>query len=232
MNLISTVLRPSIPILGFLFVFYSAYLGFRVFQKKSLQAQAQGKRIEGIAGNSLASEKMRIRATSRAKGLEGEIGVAGVLEDLADKYGFVVLHDLSMPGTTANIDHLVVQQSAVFVIDAKNYKGTVNIKKDPSGRNQLYVGGKRRTQIALKLKKYSVQIEEYLRENGIEVRVVPLLAFYDAKFHKDSKYVIEGVMVNVSGIENELLRFAVKKGQAIDTGEVADLILSKFPPKA
>jgi hypothetical protein len=232
MNLISSIIRPSLPILGFLLAFNIFYLGFRVFQKKSLQAQAQSKRIEGIAGNSLATEKMRIRATARAKGLEGELGVAGVLEDLADKYGFVVLHDLSMPGTTANIDHLVVQQSAVFVIDAKNYKGTVNIKKDPSGRNQLYVGGQRRTQIALKLKKYSVQIEEHLRENGIEVRVVPLLAFYDAKFHKDSKYVIEGVMVNVSGIENELLRFAVKKGQAIDTGEVADLILSKFPPKA
>jgi hypothetical protein len=232
MNLISTVIRPSLPILGFLFTATIGLKIYRIYQKKTLQAQAQSKRIDGIAGNSLANEKMRIRATARSKGLEGELGVAGVLEDLADKYGFVVLHDLSMPGTTANIDHLVIQQSAVFVIDAKNYKGIVNIKKDSSGRNQLYVGRYKQTQLALKLKKYSAQIEEHLRENGIEVRVVPLLAFYDAKFHKDSKYVIEGVMVNVSGIENELLRFAVKKGQAIDTGAVADLILTRFPPKA
>jgi hypothetical protein len=232
MKLITQILGPSLPIFEFFLIATCAYLGFRVFQKKSLQAQAQSKRIEGTAGNSLSSDKMRIRATARAKGLEGELGVAGVLEDLADKYGFVVLHDLSMPGTTANIDHLVIQQSAVFVIDAKNYKGIVNIRKDPSGRNQLYVGRYKQTQLALKLKKYSTQIEEHLRENNIEVRVVPLLAFYDAKFHKDSKYVIEGVMVNVSGIENELLRFAVKKSQAIDTGVVADLILAKFPPKA
>lgn len=39
-----------------------------------------------------------------------------------------VLHDRRIPGTTANIDHLAVTPTGVFVIDAKKYKGRPQLK--------------------------------------------------------------------------------------------------------
>jgi hypothetical protein len=36
-------------------------------------------------------------------------------------YGFVVLHDRRVPGFRANIDHLVIGPTGVFVVDSKNY---------------------------------------------------------------------------------------------------------------
>jgi ribosomal protein L10 len=201
---------------------------FRLYQLKKLKEQIDVTRIEGVAGNSLNNEMKGIRATARAKGLEGELGIAKILEDLADQYGFAVFHDLSIPGTKANIDHLVVQKKTVLVIDAKNYQGRVIIKKDSKGQWQLYVGKSKQTQLALKLKVYAEKVESHLKSEGVEVRVVPLLAFYNAEFHPDSKYVIQGVQVNVSGIKNELMRFAVRKGPEIDVNLVSDLILKEF----
>ena len=231
MKVFLDVLKPALPLFYTFLALAIGWGAFRLYQIDSLRKQAGTKRVEGVAGNSLATEKMRIRKEARAKGLIGEEGVGELLEELAEQFGLIVLHDLSMPDTKANIDHVLIQKKAVFVIDAKNYEGRVNIKKDSKGTVQLYVGGTKRTFLATKLKSYSLKIEKYLKAEGIIVKVVPLLAFYKASFHPDSKYEIDGVMVNVSGIKNELMRFAVKNGAEIDQNQVADLILKEFPPK-
>ena len=231
MKVFLDVLKPALPLFYTFLILTIAWRAFRLYQIDSLRKQAGKKRVEGVAGNSLATEKMRIRKEARAKGLIGEEGVGELLEELADEFGLIVLHDLSMPDTKANIDHVLIQKKAVFVIDAKNYEGRVNIKKDSKGTLQLYVGGTKRTHLATKLKNYSEKIEQYLKDEGVTVKVVPLLAFYKASFHPDSKYEINGVMVNVSGIKNELMRFAVKNGSEFDQDQVADLILKEFPLK-
>jgi hypothetical protein len=38
----------------------------------------------------------------------------------------VVLHDLAVPGSPANIDHLVIGPSGVFVIDSKQWTGSID----------------------------------------------------------------------------------------------------------
>ena len=43
---------------------------------------------------------------------------------------WVAFHDISLPGDT-NIDHLVVGPGGVFVLDSKNWSGTIAV--DPSG---------------------------------------------------------------------------------------------------
>jgi hypothetical protein len=48
-----------------------------------------------------------------------------------------VLHDLAVPGSRANLDHLVIGPGGVFVIDSKQYRGRLQL--DPSGR--LWHGG-------------------------------------------------------------------------------------------
>jgi hypothetical protein len=40
----------------------------------------------------------------------------------------LVLHDRRLPGSLANIDHLAVSPSGVFVIDAKKYKGRPRLR--------------------------------------------------------------------------------------------------------
>lgn len=39
-----------------------------------------------------------------------------------------VLHDRRIPGTRANIDHIAVTPSGIYVIDAKKYKGRPSLK--------------------------------------------------------------------------------------------------------
>ncbi len=80
-------------------------------------------------------------------GAEGERRVAEVL---AETSGIEVLHDRLVPGTRANIDHIVVGPSGVFVIDAKKYTGKLEVKNvggvfRPDER--LYVNGRDRTKV-------------------------------------------------------------------------------------
>jgi hypothetical protein len=56
------------------------------------------------------------------RGAAGERRTARLLEPL-ERHGWVVLHDLSVPGSRANLDHLVIGPGGVFVIDSKQYRG-------------------------------------------------------------------------------------------------------------
>lgn len=62
--------------------------------------------------------------TTRAweKGAVGEELLGARLDGLAG-HDVAVLHDRRIPGSLANIDHIVVTRSRVWVIDAKRYKG-------------------------------------------------------------------------------------------------------------
>ena len=201
-------------------------------RRASLKDQAGISAIHGTAAHSLQTERMRIRKVNRDKGVIGELGVAKDLEYLASEYGLTVLHDLSMPDSKANIDHLLITKKVVYVIDAKNYTGIVKVAPNKAGEKRLRVGSYDQTKLAEKLKVYSDAVSKCLKEEGIQVKILPLLAFYNATFHKDSAFSIKGVTVNVLGIEHELLRYANIKSEEIDVEAVANLILAKFPPKA
>lgn len=82
-----------------------------------------------------------------AYGANGERALGKLLDPLR-KAGMGILHDRRIPGSRANIDHLVIAPTGVFVIDAKNYKGRVE-RRDRGGwfstDQRLYVGGRDRT---------------------------------------------------------------------------------------
>jgi hypothetical protein len=200
-------------------------------RQKSLHQAPGDYEVHGVAGQSLGTAKMRIRKENRQKGIVGEHGVADILESLARKYGLVVLHDLSIKESKANIDHILVTSKAIYVIDAKNYKGVVKIGSNKEGKKVLRVGGYDRTNLAEKLKIYSEKVRESLEAAGIEVKVVPLLAFYKATFQKDSPVSINGVIVNFHGIENELFRNAKIKLTGEHPSIIASKILEDFPEK-
>jgi hypothetical protein len=61
----------------------------------------------------------------------GERRTARLLAPL-ERHGWVVLHDLAVPGSRANLDHLALGLGGVFVIDSKHYRGRLQL--DPTGR--------------------------------------------------------------------------------------------------
>jgi hypothetical protein len=64
------------------------------------------------------------------RGASGERRTAALLARL-EQHGWVVLHDLAVPGSRANLDHLLIGPPGIFVIDSKRYRGRVWL--DPDG---------------------------------------------------------------------------------------------------
>jgi Nuclease-related domain len=73
--------------------------------------------------------RLRFRPSEQARtwqrGAHGERHTARLLRRLT-RNGFVVLHDLAVPGSPGNVDHLVIGPSGVFVIDSKQWTGSVH----------------------------------------------------------------------------------------------------------
>jgi hypothetical protein len=73
------------------------------------------------------AERLQRSAALWERGAQGEEAVARALADLPD--GWVALHDLAWPGRQrANLDHVVVGPGGVFVVDAKNWSGRVEVR--------------------------------------------------------------------------------------------------------
>lgn len=82
-----------------------------------------------IAMMRMALELWGARQTTEAwrKGYEGEVMTANALDRLPPSY--VVLHDLKLPRSRANIDHLVVGPTGVFTVETKHYSSDVSIRR-------------------------------------------------------------------------------------------------------
>jgi hypothetical protein len=86
--------------------------------------------LAGLVVATLVGWRLRFRPSEQARtwqrGAQGERHTARLLRRLA-RDGFVTFHDLAVPGNTrANVDHLVIGPSGVFVIDSKQWTGSVH----------------------------------------------------------------------------------------------------------
>jgi hypothetical protein len=84
--------------------------------------------LAGLAAAVLVGWRLRFRPSEQARtwrrGGQGERHTARLLDRLT-RDGYVVFHDLAVPGSDANLDHLVIGRSGVFVIDTKQWTGQV-----------------------------------------------------------------------------------------------------------
>jgi hypothetical protein len=60
------------------------------------------------------------------RGANGERRTARLLAPL-ERRGWAILHDLAIPGSPANIDHLAIGPGGVLVIDSKRYRGRLQL---------------------------------------------------------------------------------------------------------
>jgi Nuclease-related domain len=84
--------------------------------------------LVGLAAAALVGWRLRFQPSEQARtwqrGAHGERHTARLLNRLV-RDGYVIFHDLAIPGSPANVDHLVIGPSGVFVIDSKQWSGSV-----------------------------------------------------------------------------------------------------------
>jgi Nuclease-related domain len=156
----------------------------------SLVAPRLGLVVSALAAMA-AGWGLRFRASPEAvawrRGAVGERRTARLLGPL-ERQGWAVLHDLAVPGSRANLDHLVVGPGGVFVIDSKQYRGRLQL--DRSGR--LWHG---RYPLAPTLRAVSFEADQaaqVLPDPG--VAVLPVVAVHGAQIPW-GKVVTDGVRV-------------------------------------
>jgi nuclease-like protein len=146
--------------------------------------------VGGLAATA-AGWGLRFRPSPEAvawrRGAAGERRTARLLEPL-ERQGWVVLHDLALPGSRANIDHLVIGPGGVFVIDSKQYRGRLQL--DPSGR--LWHGRYPLTPALGAVSFEADQAAQVLPDPGVVV--LPVVAVHGAQIPW-GKVVMDGVPV-------------------------------------
>jgi hypothetical protein len=156
----------------------------------SLLAPRAGLLLGGFAAI-VAGLGLRFRPSLDARawwrGAAGERRTARLLGPL-ERHGWVVLHDLAVPSSRANLDHLAIGPGGVFVIDSKQYRGRLQL----DGSGQLWHG---RYPLAPTLHAVSFEADQAaqaLPDPG--VAVVPIVAVHGAQVPW-GKVVVEGVPV-------------------------------------
>lgn len=132
-------------------------------------------RLGGLAV-ALSDEKQTTKAWDR--GAIGEERLGARLDGLVGDF-LVALHDRRIPGTKANIDHLVVTARGVWVIDAKRYRGRPALKVEggivKARVEKLMVGRRDATKTVDGVLKQTALVAEV-----VDVPVHGVLCFVDA----------------------------------------------------
>jgi Nuclease-related domain len=140
----------------------------------------------GLLGN-LVAPRLGLVVGGLAAVAAGERRTARLLARL-ERDGWVFLHDLAVPRSRANLDHLAIGPGGVFVIDSKQYRGRLHL--DASG--QLWHG---RYPLAPTLGTVSFEADQAAQVlTDPDVVVVPIVAVHGAQVPW-GKVVTQGVPV-------------------------------------
>jgi nuclease-like protein len=121
------------------------------------------------------------------RGAVGERRTARLLAPL-ERHGWAILHDLAVPGSPANIDHLAIGPGGLFVIDSKQYRGRLQL----DASRKLWHG---RHPLAPALRAVSWEADQaaqVLPDPGMAV--APIVAVHGAQVPW-GKVVVDGVPV-------------------------------------
>ncbi|WP_241984971.1 MULTISPECIES: nuclease-related domain-containing protein [unclassified Cryobacterium] len=146
----------------------------------------------------LSDEPQSTRAW--AVGAQGEVALGQRLDKLSGS-GVHVLHDRRIPPTRANIDHIAVCPSGVFVIDAKKYQGRPRLQVEGGlfrpRTETLMVGSHKQDGLVAGVLKQVARVSAALADAGMDgVPVHGMLCFVAAEWPLfGGDFVIDGVHV-------------------------------------
>lgn len=188
-------------------------------------------RFPRLGGLLLAVAREPERERAWRKGAEGEERAGSRLERLLTGRDDVrVLHDLRLPGSRGNIDHITIGPSGVIVIDTKNWTGKVDVRREGGfGRSReesLVANGHRRRRDVDALIRRVLAVRAVVGP-GIEVRGAFCLV------GANGLSVLRQLRVNGLAIANVhgIARMARKRGSmdAVAVAALADQIEDRFP---
>jgi len=186
---------------------------------RAARVQQRWGRASGLV-LALTSEPQSTQAW--ATGAEGEELVAKRFEALVES-GAIVLHDRRIPGTKANIDHIVITAAEVIVVDTKKYKGKIE-----TGKNWLKVNGRDQTKLIDGLRK---QVD-LVAEHTDRPEVTGALCFVEGEFALIRSKQVQGF--TVCGPRKLAKRLGERHEQATSAGldieAVAAIIDQRFVP--
>jgi hypothetical protein len=112
-----------------------------------------------------------------ATGAQGEEELAASLAKRCPEA--IVLHDRRLPRSRANIDHLAIAPSGVHVIDAKRYRGKIEVRKPFFGEPQLVIAGRDRTKLVEALERQIDAVKSALMPIAPDVPIEGCFCFID-----------------------------------------------------
>ncbi len=138
-------------------------------------------RVDPVAGSSALRLDKRFHGDNNLKGAQGEYLMGTYLASELAK-GAYVLTDRKVPGDSeANIDHIVVASTGVWIIDSKKWTGEIRYRSpgfpstDP--RKYLTVDGKDRTSEIAKIYRLVIPVVQVIGDADVPVH--PVLAFIE-----------------------------------------------------
>jgi hypothetical protein len=193
-------------------------------------------RHKHLGGLLLALSSDPQSTTAWATGALGEQAIGSSLDRLREE-GIAVLHDRRIPGSRANIDHLVISQAGVFVVDTKHYRGRVE-QRDVGGwltRDlRLYVGGRDRTKLVAGMRPQVEAVRRALSAHDVwrDAPVTAVLLFMSDENWSllDFKPLRFGEVYALwGGALGKLIR-AELAGRTIDIAALEHLLAVALPP--
>jgi hypothetical protein len=211
--------------------------GRSAHQEYKRRQLARQDRVKGRLGDILGGVVLAITDDPQSTRAweRGSIGEQKLAEVLAGVPDIKLLHDRRVPGTRGNIDHIVVAPAGIFVVDAKLYKGTIQIR-DVGGffktDKRLYVGRRDCSRLAENMGWQVDAVQRALLAATIQPAppVTPVLCFVDGEWPLFAPAEYKGVRLEgMRSIKRLLVATAVLKPEVIS--RIHHALAKAFPPK-
>ncbi len=124
---------------------------------------------------SAASRRRKAEERNWRTGAEGEEGLAAFLTRRCPQVP--MLHDRAAAMSRANIDHIAIAPSGVFVIDCKRYRGKIEVTHPLFAPPKLKINGRNRTSLIRGLERQIVHVQAALAGLTTEIPVHGCLCF-------------------------------------------------------
>ena len=118
----------------------------REYERRKAKRESETRqRHPHIGGLLLKIREAPRHETAWATGASGEEALAAFLDRRCPDV--FVLHDRRMPRSRANIDHVAIGPSGVHLIDAKRYRGKIEVRKPFFGDAELWIAGRKKSKL-------------------------------------------------------------------------------------
>lgn len=163
-----------------------------------------------------------------ATGARGEERVAERLAELLAP-GILLLHDRRVPSSRANIDHIAVAPSGVWVIDTKRYQGKVEIRRSLLQPPRLTIAGRDKSKLVDGLAGQVEIVRVALAETAARVPVHGALCFVDAELPTFGTLTFNGYpLVYVKALAKRINKPGAVPAEQV--GPIAAELARRLPP--